>query len=420
MSSAYVIMDVTNPEKPPRVLAEIRMPNQGFTTCYPTVMPMGIRGSAAPLSENQWYLVFGSGPANVMGEADPMIINTDTSSQNGQLYVLDLLSLATHGSLVSLNSAGQFTAGTHTFATTEPGSFISDPIAADFDIGAENSGEFRTDVVYYGTVSGDQTFGQGTVRRLITENTLAVAGTVTWSGNSTLADVGKPVTAAPSVAMDEQKRVWVYFGAGRFFNRDDIPQAHDMSFFGIKEPVSSGILTWAEVNDADLYNSTQISLTNGTCVGDAYTRDCVQVYKSGTLMSGGWTQLETAVAASPGWRQEFQAAYERVLGQAAVLGGNGPFHELPAFPGILCEFEGSSRLWALFYKTGTAYFRPILRNASDPFATYVDLGRGLAMTRTFTSAKKKGLPPSSRPVPAPSKQSKSPTPSPSNQEASSG
>jgi type IV pilus assembly protein PilY1 len=389
MSSAYVIMDVTNPEKPPRVLAEIRMPNQGFTTCYPTVMPMGVRGSAAPLSENQWYLVFGSGPANALGEADPMIINTDTSSQNGQLYVLDLLSLASQGSLVSLDTTGQFTAGTHTFATTEPGSFISDPIAVDFDIGAENSGEFRTDVVYYGTVSGDQTFGQGTLRRLITKNTLAVAGAVTWSGNATLADVGKPVTAAPSVAMDEQKRIWVYFGAGRFFNRDDIPQAHGMSFFGIKEPVSAGILTWAEVNDADLYNSTQISLTNGTCVGDAYTRDCVRVYKSGTLMSGGWTQLETEVAAASGWRQDFQAAYERVLGQAAVLGGTVLFTSyLPSQD--LCEFEGSSRLWALFYKTGTAYFRPILRNASDPFATYVDLGRGLAMTPNIHIGEKEG------------------------------
>jgi len=387
MSSAYIIMDVTNPEKPPKVLAEVRMPKLGFTTCYPTVMPMTTRDGNTDAG-NHWYLVFGSGPANALGEADPTLLNIDTSSQNGQVFVLDLKSLAKDNTIKTLNSLGQFTAGNSTFSTTEPGSFISDPVAIDLDIGTETSGEFKTDVVYYGTVAGDRTNGRGTMRRILTDNVLST-GTVTWTGNTTLADVGQAVTAAPSVATDENKRLWVFFGAGRFFNREDIPQTKKMSFYGIKEPVSAGVKTWSTVNAADLYNSTQIRLTNGTCVNGVYTKDCVQVLKSGTPLTGGWDSLVAEVDAAPGWRQDFSPAYERVLGQASILGGTVLFTSyIPSED--LCEFEGSSRLWALYYKTGTAYYKPILRSGSDIFANFIELGRGLAITPNVHVGEKEG------------------------------
>lgn len=387
MSSAYVIMDITNPEKPPKVLAEVRLPRLGFTTCYPTVMPMTTRNGNTD-ADNHWYLVFGSGPANQSGDADPALLNIETSTQNGQLFVLDLKSLVKDNAISTLNSLGQFTASNATFSTTEPGSFISDPVAVDLDIGLENSGEFKTDVVYYGTVAGDRINGRGTLRRILTQNVMPT-GTVPWTGNSTLIDIGKPITAAPSIAIDENKRLWIYFGAGRFFNRGDIPQANKMSFYGIKEPVSAGINTWSTVNAAALYNSTQISLTNGTCTGGVFTEDCVWVYKSGTRLTGGWNALVSEIDAAPGWRQDFSPSYERVLGQASILGGTVLFTSyIPSED--LCEFEGSSRLWALFYKTGTAYYKPILRSGSDIFATFVELGRGLAITPNIHVGEREG------------------------------
>lgn len=398
LGSAYVIMDITNPEQPPTVLAEIRMPRQGFATCYPTVMPMATRNSNSD-ANNHWYLVFGSGPANAAGEADPGLMNISTSSQEGQLFVLDLKALAKDRQLVTLNNANQFTAGGFTFRTTEPGSFISDPIAVDLDIGAETSGEMKTDVIYYGTVAGDQTNVSGTMRRLVSNNTLPTAsgagGFVTsWTGNSTLAKVDKPVTAAPSAVMDEQNRLWVYFGAGRFFNRGDIPQARHMTFYGIKEPVSSGANTWGEVSLASLYNSTRITLTGGNCTQvdsrnrTIYDENCVDVWKDGSHL-GHWQALLTDMTGTEGWRQDFDPAFERVLGQASILGGTVLFTSYTPSEN-LCEFEGNSTLWALFYKTGTAYYRPIFRNAQDPFTTSIDLGRGLAITPNVHVGDKEG------------------------------
>jgi type IV pilus assembly protein PilY1 len=46
----------------------------------------------------------------------------------------------------------------------------------------------------------------------------------------------------------------------------------------------------------------------------------------------------------------------------------------------LCEIEGRSKLYAVYYKTGTPYYVPILTNTEDPFAVSVDLGKGLALT----------------------------------------
>ncbi len=66
MSSAYFVLDITNPEKPPVVLGEISFPNLGYTTCYPTVAAIKDKVENAG-SPNRWFLIFGSGPAEADG-----------------------------------------------------------------------------------------------------------------------------------------------------------------------------------------------------------------------------------------------------------------------------------------------------------------------------------------------------------------
>ena len=46
MSSAYFVLDITNPEAPPRVLGEINFPELGYTTCYPTVAAIKDKGAS--------------------------------------------------------------------------------------------------------------------------------------------------------------------------------------------------------------------------------------------------------------------------------------------------------------------------------------------------------------------------------------
>lgn len=381
-SSAYVVMDITDPEQPPTLLGEIRMPGQGFTTCYPTVMPMSKR-NADTAADNQWYLVFGSGPASSSGAAASTKISVETSDQAGRLFVVDLKALVSQNTLKSINSSKTLVTGGSTFATTESNSSISDPVAVDLDIGPyASAAEFKTDVVYYGTFSGDQTHGQGTLRRLLTSNSLSPTP---WDGNSTLINVGQPVTSGPSVALDDSnpQRLWVYFGSGRFFNRDDIPQAKKMTFYGVKEPIhTNGTKSWATVTGS-LFNSTDVVLDNSTCAG-VNNQDCVRVFKGGSLMTGAnapgnWQNLADAAAVAPGWRVDFSPAYERVLGQAAVLGGAVLFTSYTPSNDV-CSFEGTSKLWALYYKTGTAFYRPILGASGSTLVTSADLGQGMALT----------------------------------------
>jgi type IV pilus assembly protein PilY1 len=179
------------------------------------------------------------------------------------------------------------------------------------------------------------------------------------------------------------QRLWVYFGSGRFFNRDDIPQAKKMTFYGVKEPIhTNGTKSWGTVTGS-LFNSTDVVIQqNGTCIDDK--QDCVFVYKGGAPMTGAWTagswqNLADAAAVAPGWRVDFSPAYERVLGQAAVLGGAVLFTSYTPSNDV-CSFEGTSKLWALYYKTGTAFYRPILGVSGSTLVTSADLGQGMALT----------------------------------------
>lgn len=385
MTSAYVIMDITNPEQPPKLLAEIALPGLGFTTCYPTVMPMTQRNTTVA-TENQWYLVFGSGPADSSGKASRNKLGVETSEQPGRLFVLDLKSLVADKAFLTVNGTGTLSTSGEPYGLTEPNSFIFDPIAVDLDIGPYPSAEeFKTDLVYFGTTAGTQTSPTGKMHRLHTNN----AATTGWDSLSTLIDIGKPITSASSVAKDDAGRLWVYFGAGRLFNAPDIPQTAKMSFYGIKEPViNTTTLTLDTVMTAGLFNSTDVTVSSNLCSGVS-TINCVRAYKGGTLMTGPnptpghWDNLVAAVNDADGWHIDFSHDRERVLGQPAVLGGTVIFTSNTPTSDVCDAFDANSTLWGVYYKTGTAFYKPILGVSGDILNTSIPLGRGLAFTPTL-------------------------------------
>jgi len=384
MSSAYVIMDITNPEQPPKLLAEIALPGQGFTTCYPTVMPMTQRNTTLA-TENQWYLVFGSGPADSAGKASRNKLGVETSEQAGRLFALDLKALVADKALLTVNGTGTLSTSGEPYGFTEPNSFIFDPIAVDLDIGPyPSTEEFKTDLVYFGTTAGTQTNPTGKMYRLDTNNAI----TSGWDSISTLIDVGKPITSAASVAKDDAGLLWVYFGAGRLFNTPDIPQTSKMSFYGVKDVVNSTTLTFDTIVTAALFNSTDVTVSNSLCSGVS-TINCVRAYKGGTLMTGPnptpghWNNLVAAVNDADGWHIDFDHDRERVLGQPAVLGGTVIFTSNTPTSDVCDAFDANSTLWAVYYKTGTAFYKPILGASGDILNTSLPLGRGLAFTPTL-------------------------------------
>ena len=60
MKSAYMVLDVTNPEIAPVLLAEISFDDLGFTTSYPGAIV--VKSMESETTPNNWYLVLGSGP----------------------------------------------------------------------------------------------------------------------------------------------------------------------------------------------------------------------------------------------------------------------------------------------------------------------------------------------------------------------
>jgi type IV pilus assembly protein PilY1 len=372
VSSAYVIMDVTDPESPPNVMAEISMLGQGFTTCVPAVMPMS-SPNANTAERNRWYMVFGSGPADSSGYADRSKLAAGTSDQPGKLYILDLSALFMEKIVKTVGSDGLLSAVSRPFAFTEESSLISDPICVDLDIGSKSeTGKFKTDLIYFGTMGGEKNAQTGRMHRVWTDN----AEPRNWT-TSTLIDATGPVTAAPTVAMDETDRLWIFFGTGRFLNRADIPQSSPMSFYGIREPEVNGVKSWETVFAHNLFDSNKIAVTKGTCGEGKFSENCAGIIQANadSKSTKDWAWLSSSVDSAAGWKHTFTEATERVLTSAAVLGGSVIFTSyIPSLEA--CSANGSSYLWALFYKTGTPYFWPTLENHHGNLASFIELGQG--------------------------------------------
>jgi hypothetical protein len=49
----------------------------------------------------------------------------------------------------------------------------------------------------------------------------------------------------------------------------------------------------------------------------------------------------------------------------------------------ICAARGTSRLWSLYYKTGTSYFWPSLERLGGDFPTFIELGPGPAAGPTL-------------------------------------
>lgn len=300
LCSAYVIMDVTDPSQPPKLLAEIRDPNSstpfgmGFTTSMPAVVhamrPDPTTGSYVTPSTNQWYLVFGSGPTN---------LSDATSSQDAKLYVYDLntLSFVTGFSPLDLS--------------TQPDSFVGDLSAVDWTLDGVDDG------VYFGTVGGTPSAPTGQLDRLVLNSTYTTTPGNIMSGAavSTLLDPGQPFLAAPTFNTDVYGAHWVYDGTGRFLTVADSTSTAQQTMYGIKEPVGSkGALTWGTLALSDLQN------VNGYTV---YTDG--NVSPAGNIINGVTvntvSDMEKAIRGMGGWYRNLGAngAGERATGSPLIM-----------------------------------------------------------------------------------------------------
>ena len=290
-SSAYVAMDVTNPLSPTPIW-EFKHPDLDLTLDYPTVIKI----------DNNWYLIIGSGPVTCSGESD----------QQARIFVLDL-------------RTGQLL---HEFVLPEANSFISNLFGVDWGM------DYTVDRIYLGNTyyEGPPTKDwKGNIYRILTNDDVDPAR---WTLEM-IFDIEQPVTGEGSVATDDYNHLWVYFGTGRFYSDVDESNPTIGRYVGFRDDTTGATTV------AGLFNATPVWIdTAGT------------VHGAGQITE--FEDLIDAVNGYGGWWRAFDDVGERNLTTTLVFGGAVLFTTyVPS--GDICSYGGYGYLYALFYRTGTAY-----------------------------------------------------------------
>lgn len=425
--SAYVIFDITDPESPPNLLAEIQPPDGTFTTVYPAVMTFKDKVANSP---NKWFLVFGSGPNS---------LNTGENSGTAKLYVFDLDEITTPGQTLSSPASCTLATSGSTMQiiscdTGEANSFVGTPMVVDWNL------DYKADALYFGTVGGVSS-NQGRVFRLATGNS---DNPPLWAGPDTLIDVAQPVFAPPTAAVDSTDLAiankWIFFGTGRLIVNNDKTSTHTQSLYGVKDagitiPIndlidvtnvevqSNGDLIWAPTAETgqDVLNRLNFS---------SVVKDTMQTYfdvlssemsryacydnNPTTSYFSSASSCDTACTAicsfRKGWKLDLPpitgtagvAPATRMLTQQALL-GEILFSSVYQPSDDFCASEGESRLYGISYKTGTAlgatsvfgteiYRDPItgLETSYTLNKRYIDLGFGMATSPAIHSGSGSG------------------------------
>ena len=375
--SAYVVLDITNPEVPPKLLAELKPDTLNLTTSAPTVVPIAdpIRpnDTSNVSSPNKWYLVFGSGPTN---------LGTGASTQKARLFAYDLTDLAKgRSSLTSIEGArvtsGPFGAG---FALLdENNTFVGDAVVPDFDL------DMKAESIYFGTV-GDATGTTGSLWRLALGED---PSPINWGTPYKLLASNQPFFAQPSVTIDKRERTWVIAGTGRALVTADKTSTTQQNLYGLidtKPQTGSGF--------ADPPSSGQvISLAGLTDVSKSRVRSNgdVDLNGDGAIDTTFGALVKTAVT-TDGWKRKYSIftspnPSERSPNRSTLIDGlllNAAF--TPSLN--VCTSQGTSRLFVLAFETGTAL--PTSNIGTVPCAgcpdgvtesaDFIDLGQGMSST----------------------------------------
>lgn len=342
--SAYFVLDITDPESDPVLLWSYGAAELGLTTSYPAI----VRGnpSGNPKTDNaaaEWFIVVGSGVTGYDGSI----------AQTGKLFALKMPKPYAPGKPLAVT----------TFSTGET-SFLGNLVALDGDL------DFRTDVAYGGSVinHGSGPAWIGKMYRLTTRGGDPASSSWGYQGAPTVllatfpADgslfVG-PVTAAPTVTRDDANNLWVYFGTGRLYGNNDKTNTDTQHLIGVKDPVLSGSCTESSATNCMAGNLLNVSSAS-VCV------TCATVTQV-TGVSGATTfdELTAKVQGSgnipgmDGWYTALPTAGERMLNSPTILGG-AVFFTTFVPSSDLCSSSGTGYLYALFYKTGSAFKESII------------------------------------------------------------
>lgn len=377
LRSSYFIFDITDPEAPPELLMEFTHPDLGYTTSMPAPIKVG----------SDWYLMIGSGPH----PADATALGAASSDQAGRLFLINLKTMALESSF-GTNGVLALT------RAEDANSFFSDLIAVDYNL------DYSADGVYFGTVSGAAGSWSGSLQRIpiVSDETTTpwtYSGVGSWTPKL-LYNTGKPITMMPTFALDASDNRWVYVGSGRFLVRADVADTTVQRFHGIKEPRNtSGDFQWTSstatatsllnVTNSLVYENTEVltGVTATISAGSPCTTGTVDTFSE---IECYLRQYSYGNDYQDGWYRDFTTR-QRSISSSTALGGTLTYTGYTPSD-VICEAEGESDLFALYFGTGTAFREPIIgltatqdAQGNHAIETVIDLGRGAAVTPSIHS-----------------------------------
>jgi len=389
--SAYFVLDITNPDVNPKLLWTFSTSGLGLTTALPTVMRVSPTADSKIDNTNaKWMVLFASGPNGYAADLSA------ATTQTAKVYAVDLqLGPGAGNSLVTTMPIGSWK------------SLLSNIVALDRNF------DYRHDVAYFGRTIHDGSLPwRGKMYRLTTSGCVnAPCSTSTWgvanganrsateiidtfydynATTGTTVEVG-PVTTAPSVTIDDANKVWVFFGTGRYLSNSDKTDQDQQYLFGIKDNVMNGGCTQTNTTNCLIDNSSAKALVNTTnavvCVVCATGTNQMTDPNNPTLtdVTTGANSMVGLIQSKDGWYVKLVTAAgtssERSVSSPVVLAGAVFFPTLIP-TNDFCASTGTSYLYALYYKTGSAYTSPIIGTTASGGNTNSDtrvlMGEGVA------------------------------------------
>ena len=400
--SAYVVLDVTNPEKPPVLLAELTNTElsdtsatcgtkTGLPSCTDITKVIATYTSSLPAeamfrdstsgSPNKFFLFTGSGTTDNGGVGTTEGGNA-VASTSLKIRAYDLAGLvsttptATPAKVFDLANIGASGAGAKSFA--------GDLIASDYNLDGRSEG------LYFGSVqdNGSNGFG-GLLWKLSFMNSgVPDANPANWTPQRVLSDLNLPITIRPTVGRNDRGAPMVFFGTGRAYTKTDLSSTAQQKIVGL---IDTSLLSSTDAQYkvlplamADLLDVTGINVFTDNSVtggGTDASGNAIDTFQKllgsfNTASRLGWYQKLTAPTTTTDTTPS-----ERVVSTQSLLGG--VLLTTTFFPGIdTCTDVGRGALYGLNYKSGTAsptlqFFGTTNVGGKQAVTKSTDLGPGL-------------------------------------------
>ena len=314
----------------------------GYSTSGAAIIRIAAKDTTTHKPDNtkngKWFAVFASGPTGPIDTSAHRFIGR--SDQNLKLFVIDLGA--------TIDASHPFTLNTNYWVidTGIANAFGGSMINAAIDTDRWNSavdGNYQDDALYVGysmkrvdASSGEISWTDGGVGRILTKESTDPA---TWTFGKVIDGIGSVTTSISRLQDRTNKKLWLFFGTGRFYytGDDTINDTYNQRYImGVQEPCytaanvldpacSASVLTLSDMKDQT------------TSIATALT----------TTQKGWYVQLDAKDSAN-------SLGAERCITDTVAL-TNGSVYFTTFKPTTdVCKYGGYSYVWGVNYKTGGA------------------------------------------------------------------